>query len=60
MLAISGIAVVCAAMLVSRRDEGAAFLGRVGDIAQSISLVFILPCAVFSTGLFDVIRQVAS
>ena len=37
-----------------------ALIGRMADITQSLSLFLVLPAAVYSAGLFDLVRQMAS
>ncbi|WP_022868608.1 hypothetical protein [Schaalia vaccimaxillae] len=48
------------AVVITSRKGPAALTGRILDILEAFSLIFILPIAVYATGAFDFIRQVAS
>ena len=39
---------------------GAALAGRVADILESLSVLALLPAAALATGVFDIVRRVAS
>ena len=63
---VTSLLVVAAAALISifatvmARSRKSAFLGRVADVTQSLSLFLLLPAAVYGAGLFSLVRQIAS
>lgn len=58
LLVLGGAHLVSA--LVSVAHEPTALVSRILDILESLSLVILLPAAVYTAGAFDFIRQVAS
>lgn len=58
VLIIAALISVFAVALAKRRKS--AFLGRIADITQTLSLFLLLPAAVYGTGLFTLVRQLAS
>ncbi|MDO5093266.1 MAG: hypothetical protein Q4D79_07565 [Propionibacteriaceae bacterium] len=46
--------------VVMARKRKSALLGRIADITQRLSLFLLLPAAVYSAGLFTLVRQLAS
>ena len=58
-LIAGGLGIVFGTIIVTREPHSA-LVGRAADIAQSLSLLIILPAAIMASGLFDFIRQVGS
>ena len=56
------VAAACGVLAAVRfsREPRPVLLARAADIAQSLTLLAVLPLAVAAAGLFDLVRQVAS
>ena len=62
LLAACGTALALVFGLRGASGEGASspFFGRVLDVFQGLTLIVALPSAVYASGLFDAVRQLAA